>query len=176
VSFSTEWLRWLKVDASYVRGTAVNHDPAAGLEPFLGRATEAAITITWRPTPRFHVDDTFLVSRFTLDGAHVFTERRLRTRLNYQFNRVLSLRAILDYEAVVPNRALSEEDDERNWAADVLLTYLLNPGTALHLGYTDRYENVAVLPGLSREVRRTTWPGTSVGRQVFAKVSYLLHF
>jgi hypothetical protein len=176
VSFSTEWLRWLEVGGSYVWGTDVNHDPAPGLEPFLADATEAGITVTLRPTPRLRVDDTFLVSRFTLDRARVFTERRLRTRVNYQFNRFLSLRAIVDYEAVVPNAALSDEDDERKWAADVLLTYLLNPGTALHLGYTDQHENVIVLPGLSREIRRTRSPQTSVGRQVFAKVSYLLRF
>jgi hypothetical protein len=174
VSFNTEWLRWLEVNASYLRGTAVNHDPAPGLEPFLGRATEGEIAVTFRPTPRLRVDDTFLVSRFSLDGSSVFTERRLRTRLNYQFNRFLSLRAILDYEAVIPNAALSDEDDERKWAADVLMTYLLNPGTALHVGYTDQYKDVAMVSRLSRDARRNWFPGTSVGRQVFVKVSYLL--
>jgi hypothetical protein len=179
VSFSTEWLRWLQVGASYLWGTDVNHDPAPELEPFLARSTEAGVTVTFRPTPRLRIDDTFLVSRLTFNSARVFTERLLRTRLNYQFNRFLSLRAILDYEAVVPNPALSDEDDEQTWAADVLLTYLLTPGTALHLGYTDQYENVTLVPGLSRrpwEVRRTRSPETSVGRQVFAKVSYLLRF
>jgi hypothetical protein len=176
VSFSTEWLRWLEMDGSYLWGTGVNHDPAPGRNPFLGQATEAEIGVTVRPTSRLRVDETFLVSRLTLDGARVFTERRLRTRLNYQFNRFLSLRAIVDHESVVPNVTLTDEDDAREWTADVLLTYLLNPGTALHVGYTDQYENVAVVPGLSREVRRTRSPRTSVGRQVFAKVSYLLRF
>jgi hypothetical protein len=176
VSFNTELLRWLEAGASYVWGTDVNHDPAEGLEPFLGRATEVDVGVTLRPTPRLRIDDRFLVSRFTLNGARVFTERRLRSRLSYQFNRFLSLRAILDYEAVVPNADLTDEDDERKWSADVLLTYLLNPGTALHVGYTDQYENVEWTPGLSRKLRRTGSPGTSVGRQVFAKVSYLLRF
>lgn len=134
VSFRTEWLKWLAVEASYARGTAVNHDPAPGLEPFLGRASEAELGATLRPTPRWRLDGAFLASRLALGRTPVFTERRLRAKANYQFNRSLSLRAIVDYAAVVPNPALTGEEEERQWSADVLLTYLVHPGTALYVG------------------------------------------
>lgn len=53
--FETEWLKWLAFDASYAWGTDVNHDPADGLEPFLGSASETDVGFTIRPTrrPRF---------------------------------------------------------------------------------------------------------------------------
>jgi len=64
---------------------------------------------------------------------------------------------------------------ERRWSVDVLLTYLLNPGTALYVGYRDGYENLAIQgnpPGLYR----TDEPTLSTGRQLFVKLSYLFRF
>jgi len=106
----------------------------------------------------------------------VFTDRILREKLNYQFSRALSLRAILDYSAVDRDSTLSRVEPERRWAVDALLTYLLNPGTALYLGYRDGYENLAILPGSPPSLYRTDRPETSTGRQVFVKISYLLQF
>ena len=176
VSVETEWLKWLAVEAAYAWGTAVNHDPAPSLAPFLGRAREAEVSLTARPTPRLRLDQTYLISRLDSAAARVFAERRLRTRLTYQFTRFLSLRAIVDYKAVVPDPTLTDEEHERQWSADVLLTYLVNPGTAIYLGYIDQYENVGIVAGNPSSLRRTGQPETSVGRQWFAKVSYLLRF
>jgi hypothetical protein len=82
----------------------------------------------------------------------------------------------VDNETLAVNRALATGDDERKWSGDVLLTYLVNPGTALHIGYIDQFENIDILPGSPPGLRRIGRPATSVGRQVFAKVSYLLRF
>jgi len=54
--------------------------------------------------------------------------------------------------------------------------YLVNPGTAFHVGYTDRYENLAVAPGSPPSLFRSRSPDLSVGRQVFVKLSYLWRF
>jgi hypothetical protein len=51
---------------------------------------------------------------------------------------------------------------------------MLHPGTALHIGYTDNYENLIYDPNVSPLVQRGSFPGTYVGRQIFAKFSYLL--
>ena len=61
---------------------------------------------------------------------------------------------------------------------DILFTYLLNPGTALYVGYTDRYENLGVDPTLPFALRlqRIGQPTTPTGRQFFVKLSYLLRF
>ena len=176
LSFESKWKKWLAVKGAYASGTAVNHDPAPKLAPFLGTATEAEAGVTVRPTPRIRLDETYLVSQLESQSASVFTERRLRTKLNLQLTRSLSVRTIVDNETVLVNRALASGDDKRKWAGDFLLTYLVNPFTALYIGYIDKFENVEIVPGSPPDLRRIGRPATSVGRQVFGKVSYLLRF
>jgi hypothetical protein len=176
LSVASEPVKWLTLDAAYRWGTAVNHDPAEGLEPFAGRSLEIEAGLGFRPTARLRLDNRYIESRLTSAGSPVFTERALRTRLGYQFTRALSLRAIVDYEAVVPDSTRSEEEHERRWTGDLLLTYLVSPGTALFLGYTDRYENLARVAGEPLTLRRSSSPEMSVGRQVYFKVSYLVRF
>jgi uncharacterized protein DUF5916 len=173
----SEWFKWLAVDASYQWGTAVNHDPATGLQPFLGRAAEAAVSLTVRPASQVRLDQVFIHSRLNArpSGARVFTERLWRSKINYQFNRFLSLRAIVDYEAETGDPTLADIEDDKAWRADVLLTYLLNPGTALYVGYTDNYQNLALV-GSPPSVERSPRPDISTARQVFVKLSYLLRF
>ncbi|MBI3667750.1 MAG: hypothetical protein HY236_16225 [Acidobacteria bacterium] len=54
--------------------------------------------------------------------------------MNYQFTRALSLRAIVDYNGLLPNPSLVRYERAKGLTGDVLLTYLLNPGTALYIG------------------------------------------
>jgi hypothetical protein len=176
-SFTTEWLKWLGIEATYAWGGDVNHDPADGLDPFLGRAAEAELQLTVRPTPGLRVDQAAIESRLdTRAGARVFTERQFRTKINYQFSRFLSFRAIVDYKAEFGDTTLADIEDKRKWGADLLLTYLVNPGTAFYVGYTDRYENLAIAPGPPPSLFRSRSPDLSVGRQVFVKLSYLWRF
>ena len=174
----TEWLKWLAFSGTYTWGTAVNHDPATGFDPFVGRATKADVTVTLHPTSRLRVEQTYI--RSTLDtretSSRVFNDRLLRVKLNYQFNRELSLRAILDHASLVADPALAKLDHERKWTPDMLLTYLVHPGTALYVGYTDRHENLAVVPGPVTVLCRTAHADTSVARQLFVKVGYLWRF
>ena len=176
ISVGTKWKKWLALKGNYASGTAVNHDPAPGILPFLGNATDASAGVTVRPTPRLRLDETYLGSRLDGLAATIFTERRLRTRFTYQLTRALSVRTVVDNKSVAVNRALAEGDDERKWSGDVLVTYLVNPGTALYIGYIDQFENLDIVPGSPPDLRRIGRPSTSVGRQVFAKVSYLVRF
>jgi hypothetical protein len=52
----------------------------------------------------------------------------------------------------------------------------VHPGTALYIGYTDRLENLGLLPGAPPTVGRIGFPSTTTGRQFFAKISYLFRF
>jgi len=171
VSLKTEWLKWLAFDGSYKWGGAVNHDPADGLAPFLGRAAEAELGVTLRATPRLWVGQTFIHSRLnTRAGSPVLTERLWRSKISYQFSRFLSFRAIVDYKAEFGDTSLADIEDKKRWSADVLLTYLVNPGTALQVGYTDQYENLALIAG---SVERSRRPDLSTARQLFVKLNYL---
>lgn len=182
VELESEWLKWLAVASKLKIGSAVNHKPAAGLAPFLGNSLEGVLEVTFRPAARLRLDHTFLYERLTTrpvgsaPAARIYTDRVLREKVNYQFSRALSLRAIVDYSAVDRDSTLSRVDPERHWAMDLLLTYLVNPGTALYVGYRDGYENVAILPGTPPTLSRTDEPTTSTGRQLFLKMSYLLQF
>ena len=182
LTLESEWLKWLAVESKLKIGSAVNHKPAAGVAPFLGDALEGELNFTFRPAARLRLDHTLLYQRLmTRPGgsgpaARVYTDRILREKVNYQFSRALSLRAIVDYSTVDRDSTLSRVDPERRWAVDLLLTYLVNPGTALYIGYRDGYENVAILPGTPPTLSWTADPTTSTGRQVFLKLSYLLQF
>ena len=112
----------------------------------------------------------------TADGrpAAVFVNHLVRTRLNYQFTRALSLRLILDYNGVLENPSLIVLDRQKRVGADALLTYLIHPGTAVYVGYTDTLENQALLGGNTPYIGRTAFPSVTTGRQLFMKVSYLI--
>jgi len=183
ISLESQWFPWLALASKLHVGTAVNHKPAAGLEPFLGNVVEGELDLTFRPIPRLRLDHTFLYERLTTrpgpapaPARWVYTDRILREKVNYQFSRAFSLRAIVDYSTVRRDSTLSRLDPERRWSVDLLLTYLLNPGTALYVGYRDGYENLAILPGAPPTLSRIDDPTTSVGRQLFLKMSYLLQF
>lgn len=182
---SSEWLSWLNLDADVEFGTEVNYYPAGGAAPFRADARSAELGVTFKPLPRLRVDESYLYARLsTRDGeatpsqatGTIFTNHILRTRANYQFTRALSLRAIVDYEAVLPNERLVALEREKRFGYDVLATYLVNPWTAVYIGYTDTYENWILGSATERPIGRSGSATTSVGRQVFVKISYLLRY
>ncbi|HXH07771.1 MAG TPA: DUF5916 domain-containing protein [Vicinamibacterales bacterium] len=172
----TSYLRWLEISGRLTRGTDVNFFPAPGLRPSLADAGSGRVSLTLRPTPPLRIDQTYLHSRLrTRAGPMIFENHILRTRVAYQFTRELSMRAILDYEGILPNASLVALEREKRFAADLLVTYLVNPWTAVYVGYTDRRENLRPDP-IAGRLLRTDAPDVTTGRQVFAKVSYLLRF
>jgi hypothetical protein len=180
----TEWYKWLAAQATYMYGTGVNYYPAFGLQPFLANSSQLNAGVTVRPTSRLRVDETYLQSRLTTRpgsplapaSTTVFTNNILRTKANYQFTRALSFRAIVDYNAVEPNRALIDVQRTRKVGYDLLLTYLLHPGTALYVGYTDIYQNLRLDPSRPPYLQYGPYPYLNTGRQLFAKLSYLFRF
>jgi hypothetical protein len=175
LSFATEFYRWLALESDYNWGTGVNYYPADRLRPFLGHSKNASLGLTFRPQPRLRLDESYIYSRLGATDA-IFNNHIVRSKVNYQFSRELSLRAILDYNGVIPNAALVSLDRTKRFGADVLLTYFLHPGTALYVGYSNAFENVAFDPTLSPALQRTGFPGTATGRQLFIKLSYLLRY
>jgi uncharacterized protein DUF5916 len=186
VYFSTQRLRWMGIDATFVHGTNINFFPGPGLLPFLANSNDASFGVTFRPTSRLRIDETYIFDRLGTmanqadqgvpQSTAIFNNHLFRTKANYQFTRALSLRAIVDYDATLPNSALVDLDRSKRLTGDVLLSYLLHPGTAVYIGYTDRRENLAFDPNDPTGLRRTGFPGFPTGRQFFVKVSYLFRF
>ena len=186
VRANTGWLSWLSMDLHYFRGSGINYYPAEGLDPFLGTEQSVEAGFTLRPFSRLRLDLSYIYSDLSTSDesalppgspqGRIFTDHILRTRVNYQFTRELSARVIFDYESLSPNPALVDLENERRFNADVLFTYLLNPWTAIYVGYSDGYENRPVAPIASPPPSRADLPLTSVGRQVFVKLSYLFRY
>jgi hypothetical protein len=172
----SEHFKRATVDLNYSRGTSINYSPAAGLLPFLSNETDFQTTLTFRPMSRLKLDEIYYYTALRIPGSTVFVNHLGRSRLNYQFNRELSLRLIVDYNGVLQNPALIDLQRQKRITGDVLLTYLIHPGTALYLGYTDRLENLRLFPGVPPTVAPIGFPSTTTARQFFAKISYLFRF
>ena len=186
VQFSSERLKWLLVRAAVSGGRQVNFYPAEGLSPFLGDKRGATAGVALLPTPALRWEESYIYNSLKVrkddpaqglvKGATVFNNHILRSKLNNQFTRALSLRFILDYESVLPNSSLVALEKRKRPVFDVLLTYLLNPGTALYAGYTERRENLELDYSEQRSLVRTQYPDLRTDRQVFIKLSYLFRF
>jgi predicted porin len=173
VSLHTEYWKRATLDVNYAAGTRINYTPAAGMAPFLAHGSELQSTITLRPMARLKIDEIYYLARMCTAQSSVFINHQTRTRVNYQFTRALSLRMIVDYNAVLENAALIDLTRQKRITGDALMTYLIHPGTALYVGYTDRLENLALTNGT---VLPVGFPSTTTARQLFAKVSYLFRF
>jgi hypothetical protein len=180
---STELLKFVSVEATYGAGLGVNYDPAVGLPPFLASSKDANLHLIFRPTKKIKLDESYLFSHLsTLEksiiaerygpGA-IFNNHLWRSNLNYQFTRELSFRAILDYNGILPNAPLINFERSKRFAAGLLFTWLLNPGTAVYAGYNNTHENLSIFPGPPRYIGRIGDPSTTTGREIFIKLSYL---
>ena len=184
VFMETEWLKWLSGSLSGSIGQAINYYPGSGLLPFLGSTRSAEAGLTFRPAPALRIEETYIyeslktrdANAFWAAGDSIFSLHLWRTKANYQFTRELSLRAIIDYNVVLPNERLVNLEHDKRFTLDLLGTYLLNPGTALYIGVTDAYANLKVDPRYSPALQRIDRATTSTGRQFFVKVSYLLRY
>ena len=183
-SFYANWLKWLYLFGSYTQGLGVDYYPGQGIQPFLGKSQNASFGFTFRPKPRIRIEQSYYYSRLgTRDGflstgeqAAVFNNHLLRTKVNYQFTRALSIRGILDYDPLLANSALFGSQTSKPLTGDVLLTYLINPGTALYIGYDSHYQNLAFDPTMPQALWPFGPPTYLTSRQIFIKLSYLLRF
>ena len=182
VTFSTSAVSWVSAGFVLGAGTRPNFFPPQGVAPFIADYRDIQLFATFRPMSNLVLDETYIFSHLNAregsgHAGRVFDNHIIRSRVNYQFTREFSARVILDYNGIWANQSLVALDQDRRFTADVLLTYLLNPGTAVYIGYTDGYQNVALddVNGAG-SLRTIARPTTSTGRQIFVKSSYLLRF
>ena len=163
-------------------GEGVNYVTPSGVDPFVGTTQTYSAGFTWRPSGRLRVDQTYFYTQLggplgtALARVTAYNNHLSRTKVNYQFTKALSLRTIVDYNFLSANRALLDSDRLKQFTGDILFTYLLNPGTALYLGYNNRYENLALDPEAPGYLKRYGFPDYMTGRQIYMKLSYLWRF
>ena len=174
---STNYLSWVSLETEYSQGTGINLLPRAGQEPDLVDLTRVNLSVTLRPSTSVRNENAYLLERL-LDrssAASVFNNHILRSRWDWQFNRRLSLRFILQYETVLSNPDLTSLESSKNLNGDFLLTYLVNPWTALYVGYNDNRRNLELLEQEMGLTGRRSQGFLNDSRQFFVKFSYLLN-
>jgi hypothetical protein len=167
----------LSLSGSFTGGRAINFTPPGLQPPTDGEHVGIRVALGLRPLTPLRIDTTWLRTTLTLEAGRAFASDILRTRWAWQFTRQWSLRFIGQYESTRTDPALSSAAPRRNLNADILLTRLVNPWTAIYIGYNGNAQDVELAettPGM-RVVRRG---GRLAGDswQVFAKWSRLLRW
>jgi hypothetical protein len=195
VLWTTSYLRWLSLQGFYQWGNGVNFVPPASSStqcpgppqilalsctPFLASSDTANLVVSLRPLSALRIDNTYLFSRLRdrESAAGIFNNHIIRTKWNWQFNRELSFRVILQYTATLANSAFTSLPTTKQFNGDFLLTYLVHPGTALYIGYNSDFQNLDPQLALDPNggLLRTKDRLTNDGRLFFVKVSYLFRF
>jgi len=154
-----------------VGGTFVNFLPSAGLLPYNAGVRSVTMTLEFHPTDALTLQNNIIYTSLSSPDrdATAFAHRLVRAKISYQFTRQFSARAILTDDRLTSDRRFAALDEGRGLNADLLLTYLLFPGTAVYAGYNTNYATEDGLPLSVADLRNDH-------KQLFVKVSYLVRF
>jgi hypothetical protein len=177
----------LTLAANYFWGDEINFVPGLNAAPYLAHFDQDGAAATIHPFSQLKIDNLYLFTRLRRrdTNANVFNNHIIRSKWNWQFTRELSLRVILQYNATLTQNKpgdpantfpLTFLQTTKNFNADVLITYLLHPGTALYVGYNSNLQNLD--PSLQTDLGGVHRGDRLIndGRLFFVKVSYLLRF
>jgi Domain of unknown function (DUF5916)/Carbohydrate family 9 binding domain-like len=195
INFYTAPIPQVGMGAEYFWGDAANFVPSliaapyAYGKPFLARSDTGTAVATFHPFTQLTIDNTYLFSRLRTrkTNANIFNNHILRTKWNWQFTRELSLRVILQYNATLTQNSPSVPADQflytylpttKQFNTDILVTYLLHPGTALYVGYNTDQQNLDPSLQIDPVLRGVHYGYRLIndGRLFFVKVSYLFRF
>jgi hypothetical protein len=175
---SRSLFRTLTFSGEYARGTVVNLVTPEGVAPELADSTQGALGFEWFVTRSIKLEGTYLLSRLSTRSAsaRVFDNHILRGKVSWQPTLRLNLRTILQYDSLRAEPLLTSLETSRNLNVDVLFTYLVNPWTALYVGYNNNQNDRRLVPtGDGSDLIRTDRLGPD-SWQLFVKASYLVRF
>jgi len=165
-------LSTLTFDVSYRNGSALNLVPRRGTLPSVADTQRFDLSVLWRPIERLRVDNSYVTTELDGRGGKVFTNEIFRSSWNYQFTREMSLRFITQYEKTDagPNTRLV---DDKNLNFDILLRYVINPWSALYVGYNSNQSNFDIIEVEDEREVVVTNDLKKDGDQIFVKFSYM---
>ena len=178
VYLGSQYYQPFTFSAQYEWGTDVNFVPPAGQPPVLANLTHAQVLMTVRPLTKLEVDNTYILERLTSrdGGASIFDNHIIRSKWNWQFNPRLGVRTIFQYNSILPNQEMTSLQPTKQFNADFLVSYIVNPWTALYVGYNSDQQNINLIPtSTGSEILRTN-RFLNDGRQFFVKFSYYFGF
>jgi hypothetical protein len=204
--FTTGYFKKATIAASYYWGDGVNFVATLPTtttltpynQPFVARQDTASASLTVRPIKPLKIENTYLFERLRANdatyafirsqipgaGRGIFNDHILRSKWNWQFTPQLSMRVILQYNALLAGTPgigspYTYLQTSRQFNADFLITYLIHPGTAIYVGYNSDLQNLAVVPGtptMTGYVTNTPRGYLNDSRQFFVKASYQFRF
>jgi hypothetical protein len=173
-------------------------NPTPYNQPFLAREDLAQTSVIFRPVKPLKIENTYLFERLRTNnrtylfeqtqfpgaGRGILNDHILRSKWNWQFTPKLSVRLILQYNALLAGTPgvgspYTYLPTQKEFNADFLITYLVHPGTAIYVGYNSDLQNLNVVPEaatLPGYVTNTAKGYLNDSRQLFVKVSYLFRF
>lgn len=168
---SSSHLRIATFGFNYSRGARVNYVPPTSAAPGLADFDMAEASISLRPLGGLSIGNSYLLDRnwSRLDERPIYSSHIFRSTWNWQLTRELSVRFIGQYDGLITDRSLTATPTRHNLNADFLISYLVHPGTAIHVGYNSNMRR----PGASVEGPDAD-RFVNDSRQFFVKVSYLL--
>jgi hypothetical protein len=176
----SQYLRVVNLRVNLEKQRGINFAPPSGLAPFPADLTRADIGATIRPFDKLTIENSYLLFRLRerTAGRSIFNNHILRSKFNYQHNKRLSFRAIFQYDTTLANPALTSLQTTKSFNADFLATYLVQPGTAIYVGYNSNLQNLdrSLAFDPDGNLLRTRNRFLNDGRQIFVKVSYLFRF
>ncbi len=154
----------------------INYVPAAGA-PESANGENGNLWVTVRPADNVRIDNSYILDRVLEPdtGLNIYNNHIVRSKVNYQFSRELSLRVIAQYNAVLANPTVSSLQNTKAFNTDFLLSYLVHPGTALYMGYNSDLQNLdpTLAMNPSGDLLRSRDGFLNDSRQFFIKISYL---
>lgn len=176
--FSSQYVPEVNLSLEYSFGREINLVPSEGASPELGNATEAELVLTLRPNRHLRNDNTYILSRLTdpTSESSIFSNHIFRSKWNWQLNRKLALRVILQYDAILANPEMTRLATRKNFNTDFLFTYLVNPWTALYIGFNSNLRNIDLVPTGFGSGIITSENFLQDSRQFFIKFSYLFQY
>jgi hypothetical protein len=178
VEAGTQYFKWINLNFEMDWGTATNFVPRSG-PPVLAYSNTSFMRGVVRPMKGLTIENTYIMTRLLDQDTHlnIFNNHILRSKWNYQFTKEFSLRLIGQYVTTISNPFLTTLQTTKSFNADVLFTYLLNPGTAIYAGYNSNLQNLDPrLQFTADGLLRTRNSFINDGRQVFIKLSYLFRY
>ncbi len=152
--------RIVSLFGGYNWGHGILYDPD---DPYRGQSISGNVNFRVQPTSRLRTELRTVFSSFVnpLNDAEVFDVKIFRGRTTYQFTDRLLLRYILEHNTW-----------DVTLGNNLLMTYRINAGTVLFLGYDDRFRSGV-------EIDSVIFPMMAfqrTNRAFFGKVSYLFRY
>lgn len=175
LEYETASSAWFEIEGELEWGRGINFEPPPGAEPSPAHFLESELELILRPLRSLRTELIWLHAEVE-DAAsrrRILTNDIVGARFHLQLSRELSFRLIGEYERLVTDRQMTSRDPQDRLNLDGLLTYRINPWTALFAGYNSNYRGETVFPpGMDS-------PSLHGGRfrdsqQLFVKLSYLI--